>query len=201
MFVFCPLSFLHLTSKTGQHSSTAAIVCMYVCPCLSLIPANVWLPMCLIAAHVIVPMPDSWRSIKLWSYDWVEGCSEAPQSTCLCLIRSVSQDLKIWLQKIQKPLKRCFSSTRPHTIKTETAICACDTLTHKTFTHIHCDILLLLWWFMFLHAVVSAQFHFITLHHTALSQPPCNANIGKQLKTALSVWVVRLLFTFSCSVN
>lgn len=49
--------------------------------------------------------------------------------------------------------------------------------------------------------VASAQFHFSSLHHATLSQPPCNVNVGKLFKTVLSVWVVTLLFTFPCSVN
>lgn len=65
----------------------------------------------------------------------------------------------------------------------------------------HCGILFLLWRLLFQRTVVSAWFHFISLHHPALSQPPCNASVGKLFKTALCMWVATLLFTFPCSVN
>lgn len=48
--------------------------------------------------------------------------------------------------------------------------------------------------------VLSALFHFISLHRPALSQPSRNVNVWKLLKSARSVGI-QVLFTFPNSIN
>lgn len=192
----------------------------------------VWVIVCVICAHVIVPRPDSFKTEGFWEIriGWLSvrvqrGTSKHLSSQMSLL---VGLDSETWLQQMHRPLKRCFrakwglselgmltnvwgiflkaltvyskkDSQKEHRKKTlrqclstawgvlmfalkNKSLCACIRLLHtytwrsNTYATASCFFVVLS-----LHSTVSAWFHFISLHHSAISQPRCNVNVGKLL--------------------
>lgn len=146
----------------------------------------------------------SWLSVRT---QWGPSKHHHGQMSLLVCLDSETR-----LRQMHKPLKTYFFLSKAKCQKKESNwkhwslisncnVCPLHTATHEGHAYIVASMLLLLWQLLFQHTVVSAWFHFTSLPHPALSQPPCKVHVGKLLKPALGVGAATSLFTFSCSAN